>query len=259
MYSGDKADHAQLALNLTNATGFPVAVPNYRLTPKSPIDEQFHHPGHAEDILVFLEFILSWGQRFIFSPVIDRVPNSWSLSSFQVQHGYLPYDGTRLYLMGHSCSAHILASIFLDTTAITPSLTPSDNLLKTVQAIIMSEGIYDLELLLARFPAYRSWFIADAFGDLPSYAKFSMTEYPFLNAAARWLVIHSKGDTLVDVAQSHAMAQHLRQLKKARAEEIQTSLDHLERGHDDILNGDNKFVEIVSNFILTDASKYKGN
>lgn len=241
MYREDKADHAQLALNLTNATGFPVAVPNYRLTPKSPIDEQFHHPGHAQDILVFLEFILSWGQ------------------SFQVQHGYLPYDGTRLYLMGHSCSAHMLASIFLDTTAITPSLTPSDNLLKTVQAIIMSEGIYDLELLLARFPAYRSWFIADAFGDLPSYAKFSMTEYPFLNAAARWLVIHSKGDTLVDVAQSHAMAQHLRQLKKARAEEIQTSLDHLERGHGDILNGDNKFVEIVSNFILTDASKYKGN
>ena len=75
----------------------------------------------------------------------------------------------------------------------------------------MSEGIYDLDLLLRSFPSYKAWFVADAFGDLESYDAFNTLKGTIRPGAEhiRWLIIHSSGDTLVDQTQSDSIYVHL--------------------------------------------------
>lgn len=234
--SEDKLEHSTLALKLAAFTGFPVAVPNYRLTPKVPTKDEFlHHPAHAEDILRFLTFVAT----------------EWKGPDALGQM----YDPGRLFLMGHSCSAHMLASIFLDSSLTSPSLTPSPPVLAAVKAISLSEGIYDLDLLLTSFPTYRELFVEAAFDSRESYAEFSTTSFPFRQSGAhiKWLIVHSKGDVLVDRLQADTFFNHLRGLYKSIGEAPALSLfscmDVLEGDHNDILRGDD-FVQIVGNFML---------
>lgn len=146
----------------------------------------------------------------------------------------------------------MLTSIFLDSSSITPSLTPSVTLLRAVKGIVMSEGIYDLELLLSDFPNYQEWFIGPAFGRHAVYASFSTTNLLLRDSDIRWLVVHSKGDTLVNLAQSEAILSHLVKLHGADAESrIRRSIDLLNSEHDDIL-GDDDYVKLVVDFILAE-------
>ncbi|KAG7092344.1 hypothetical protein E1B28_008705 [Marasmius oreades] len=223
--SEDKKDHASLAQKLVEATGCPVAVPNYRLTPKTGEDgPPFHHPGHAQDTLQFLTFILTW-----------QPADSAAL-----------FDHRRLYLIGHSCSAHMLSAIILDSSDVNPTLTPTKNLLTAVQGVIMSEGIYDIDKLLARYPRYHDWFIDAAFGNLPSYNRFSVATYPLRVEHVRWLIIHSKGDTLVDVAQSQLMVEHLKAVSNPHL--VCQYLEELADEHDDILKSP-LYIQFVANFV----------
>jgi hypothetical protein len=212
-----------------------VAVPNYRLTPRDPSgDVHFRHPGHAEDILLFLTFMSSWQGP----PDIGLI-----------------YDPQIFYLLGHSCSAHSLTSIFLDSSEVSPTLTPSLTLLHAVKGIVMSEGMYDLESLIAvdRFPQYRDQFIAPTFGRRDSYDAFSTTKFPLWNRDIRWLLVHSKGDTWVDLSQSETMYTRLCGLYGSNADtRVQRNLDQLSAQHDDILRGD-EYVNIVKNFVIADA------
>ncbi|KAF8654143.1 hypothetical protein AX16_003673 [Volvariella volvacea WC 439] len=232
--SEDKAIHAQLALRLVAATGFPVAVPNYRLTPQTDADgPAFRHPGHAQDTLQFLGFISAWQGPAGLRPV---------------------YNPQRLYLIGHSCSAHMLSCIFLDSSNASPSLTPSPSLSQSVRAIIMSEGIYDLDLLLGRFPDYRDWFISRTFGPRSSYAEFSVTNYPLRTTSIRWFVIHSQGDTLVDLAQSEAMFKYLCSLHESIQGSVTANMTELKEEHNDILKSD-AYTRIVTDFVLDDNNR----
>ncbi|KAF8078038.1 Alpha/Beta hydrolase protein [Lyophyllum atratum] len=226
----DKGDHKKLARNLAAATGFPVAVPNYRLTPRDPPDDDhFRHPGHAEDALQALTFLITWQGPPAVGPL---------------------YDPNRLYLMGHSCSAHMLTSIFLDSSSITPTLTPPSSLVQAVQKIVMSEGIYDLDLLLTSFPQYRDWFVGPTFGRRESYAPFSTTAFPLIDTHIKWLIVHSKGDTLVNLSQSEAIYRHLCEIHGGDAStRVYRNTDQLVDEHNDILLGF-EFVAIVKDFIL---------
>jgi len=230
-HSEDKADHIVLAERLTHETGFPVAVPNYRLTPKDETNgNTLQHPCHTEDILHFLEFLRTWDGPLNCGHAIDV---------------------KQLYLMGHSCGAHMLSCILLDSSATTPSLSPSKMLLDAVKSVVLSEGIFDLDLLNARFPDYLSWFIAPAFGKLDSYAAFAATSYSTRSRRHEysWLLIHSSGDTLVDLAQSEQMLRHL------RASNVQVTLNKsFTQGHDDILSSDD-FVDAVKKFIQMELQK----
>ncbi|TFK42675.1 Alpha/Beta hydrolase protein [Crucibulum laeve] len=224
--SEDKKDHSDLARKLVSFTNYAVAVPNYRLS-QGP-ENAIRHPAHAEDILSFLNFLMTWIGPSSHPPV---------------------YDSRSLILMGHSCSAHMLSSVFLDSSSKFPSLQPTLTLLRAVKAIIMSEGIYDIDLLLSRFPDYRDWFIEGAFGKWDSYATFAAI-YPLRNSDIHWLIIHSKGDTLVDLSQSMAIYNHLRQQYAAKSDtHVSSNTDSLEEDHNDILNGD-EFVKIVGDFVL---------
>ena len=219
--SEDKQDYAQLARNLVIATSCPVAVPNYRLTPTTG-DPIFIHPAHTQDLLQFLNYILL--------------------------HPSSAFDPGNLALIGHSCSAHMLSSIFLDSSAITPSLSPSPELLHSVKAIIMSEGIYDLDILMTSFPRYREWFIQPAFGIAESYSQVSVLTYPSRpsTSAISWLLLHSKGDTLVDQIQTDAMYDHLSQLFP---QNVSRNVDDLVGEHNGILFSD-RYVELISQFLV---------
>ncbi|KAK0459631.1 Alpha/Beta hydrolase protein [Desarmillaria tabescens] len=231
--SEDKSDHSVLAERLVAFTGFPVIIPNYRLTPKeSTENSRFQHPGHAEDVLQLLDFLMSW-----------EGPTT-------VGHVYDPHN---IYIMGHSCGAHMLASIFLDSSFITPTITPSPQILNSVHCIIMSEGIYDIDTLITRFPSYRTWFIEAAFGGKPSYSDYSVTHLTLRTKSIRWFVIHSKGDSLVDTAQSEIMYQHLHELYGTSAGFVTMDVDRLHADHNAILEGD-AFVELVGQYILKDRS-----
>jgi len=86
-------------------------------------------------------------------------------------------------------------------------------ILESTRAVVLSEGIYDLDSLLQSFPKYREWFIEPTFG-AGSYSKFSILNSRLRHGAGfPWLLIHSAGDTLVDVLQTTEMHIHLSDLK----------------------------------------------
>lgn len=209
---------------MVKRTGFAVALPNYRLSPREPSPgTELHHPAHSEDVLEALEAL----QKFELP--VDGIRTL--------------YDASKIYLGGHSCGAHILSSIFLDSSAVTPSLRPSDALLSSVQSITVSEGLYDLDLLLNNFPDYRG-FVSGAFGDLASFEQFSTTGYKEIKAEIRWLVIHSKGDELVDLAQSRAFFDHL----TSRGASVVGEFERLDGKHNEVF-GQSEYAQIVSEFI----------
>ena len=110
----------------------------------------------------------------------------------------------------------------------------------------MSEGIYDLDLLITSFPKSREGFIQRAFGIAESYSQFSVLTYPTRpSSAISWLLLHSKQDTLVDQIQSDAMYDHLFQLYP---QNVFRNVDDLTEEHNDVLRGD-RYVELISQFI----------
>lgn len=231
MFREDKSVHARFARRLAEETSCPVAVPNYRLTTPA---NKLRHPGHTEDLHAFLHFVIEWG----------------GLEGKET----VPYDPSRLYLIGHSCSAHMLTSILLAPPTAKdpfPSLTPSNALLASIRGVVMSEGIYDIDLLLQSFHEYKAWFIADTFGDSDSYTDVNVSAYDLRNGAERmrWLVLHSKGDPLVDEVQSQSMLSRLKTLlANVKVEgSIESYLD-LTHEHNEVFT-EAKYHEIVSSFI----------
>ncbi|KAI0720957.1 Alpha/Beta hydrolase protein [Cerioporus squamosus] len=219
--SEDKADYADLARRLARRTGCPVAVPNYRLTsPQSPIQ----HPAHASDLLRFLRFLCH-------SPAPQHA------------HGLPRAPPAGLVLVGHSCSAHMLSSILLSGPF--PELGPTPQLLAVTQAVILSEGIYDVDALLRSFPDYKDWFIANTFGDRATYSGVNVASYPLRPGSEhiRWLVLHSKADVLVDQLQSETMYAHLVSLKS----HVSKNFDDLKDNHNDLLHSD-IYAQIVADF-----------
>ena len=222
-------------------------MPNYRLTkPETPIK----HPAHAEDVLQFLHFLLDWEgpSDYVQKPA---------------------YDPKKLYLVGHSCSAHMLASVYLSPSPTSPTTTfpglenlePSERLLESTQGIVFSEGIYDIDLLIDSFPNYKSWFIANTFGDLESYAPFNTAAYG-LRLGARhvhWLIMHSRKDTLVDLKQSEKFREHLKKLtgivENAEGESGKVKWDDtLEEDHDEVLETEG-YARKVAEFVLEHHAK----
>jgi acetyl esterase/lipase len=231
--SEDKSDYSFLARSLAAYTSCPVAVPNYRLTQS---DNGLRHPAHAQDILQLLTFLLSWSGPGPGPQGCQVVP---------------PYDPNRIYLIGHSCSAHMLACILLDSAE--PVLVPSVALLRAVRGVVFSEGIYDIDTLLKSFPTYRDWFIRETFGNLPTYDPYSTTKMVLRDEAKhiRWMILHSKGDTLVDILQSQAMYGHLQSLYDGGLQgggQIAKNWDDLEDDHNAILQSE-KYIQIVGDFI----------
>ena len=210
-------------------------MPNYRLTPKEPAPtNQIYHPSHANDILLFLTRMLVW----------DGPPGT------DIQEAL-----KEIYLIGHSCSAHMIASIILDSTSITPSLNTPARLLDAIKGVVMSEGIFDPDQLVSYFPQYRERFVANAFGGIAKLSEFSVLNYSSREHmdSTRWLIVHSEGDSLIDVGQSRAMYEHISRLYLKQSlpadKHVYINTDGLRAEHDDIFKED-KYIEMVSSFVL---------
>lgn len=100
------------------------------------------------------------------------------------EHGHRSWESIRnVYLLGHSCGAHILSHILfslptLPTLPSTPAPTPTSNaataiptlrfnllhhLLPKTRSAAFLDGIYDLPSLLLEYPSY-GFFVEAAFG-----------------------------------------------------------------------------------------------
>ncbi|KAG8986526.1 Kynurenine formamidase [Tulasnella sp. 427] len=193
VFSGDKSEYRDLASKLVSASpSLEVAVVNYAISPRKPGDgPAVRHPAHATDILRALEWLLSQ-----------------SLNEDQGADAPTHQPKSSLWLVGHSCGAHILSSIFLRAPEGSPSssLAPSPTLLKSVQGIILTEGIYDIDILLRLHPDYRD-FIEGAFEAREFYADVSTSNFaPYEKSShIHWLVVQSKGDSLINEEDSQVM------------------------------------------------------
>lgn len=110
----------------------------------------------------------------------------------------------------------------------------------------MSEGIYDIDVLLSSFPEYRTWFIENTFGKKDTFENVSAFR-AILDPKSqhiRWFIIHSKGDTLVDERQSEGMYD----LLKEKSCLVSKSFDELEDEHNNILKSP-KYIGIVDRYI----------
>ena len=251
-------------MRLAQRTHCSVAVPNYRLTPQKnsesdPEALSLRHPVHASDILLALDFLISGSASG--SPAESKLESppelgaeSESEATIHTNASTFAYDSRRIFLIGHSCGAHIISSIVLSSPE--PSLTPSSHILGSIRGVVLSEGIYDLDLLLTSFPSYRNWFVAAAFGDKDSFDEYSVTKFPLRSGTERihWLIIHSPNDTLVDVKQSEAFYNHLVSLTAAshghslHGDTMQKDWTTIAEEHNDMLKT-RQYSDFVGGFI----------
>ncbi|KAG8696275.1 Kynurenine formamidase, partial [Ceratobasidium sp. 395] len=190
--SEDKSDHEGLALRILQASSCPVVVINYQLSPYHPTDgSAVHHPAHADDVLRALSFLNQDGSTKL------GIPES-------TLHN--------LYLVGHSCGSHIIASLALESPDGPFHIHTPVDILTNIKGMFLSEGIYDIDLLLTKFPTYTE-FIYNAFDQRESYKDLSPAHYQLReHSAFYWLVVHSKGDKLVNEEQAESLWDHLWEL-----------------------------------------------
>lgn len=149
--------------------GIAAATVDYRLSPSVT------HPAHAQDAADALAWLYSHAQKFQFNP-------------------------EKIFLVGHSAGGHIAATIATD-----PKLTEKSH----VTGFVGLEGIYDIPNLAKRWPTYPNWFLNRAFGtDQTKWAAASPTRSKVVGKTP-WLLVHSKGDELVDMGQMDGFAAHL--------------------------------------------------
>jgi len=118
----------------------------------------------------------------------------------------------------------------------------SSKIHNSIKGVIIIEGIYDPSLLLADFPDYNG-FIYGAFpaNGQEELSRFSVNRYPKRQGATNpWLILHSSGDTLVNIAQAQVMYDHLvKEYSQNDAEPSKSLIHHdfttLTQEHDDVL------------------------
>jgi acetyl esterase/lipase len=231
----DKSDHEVLASNLLEHSGCPVILINYRLSPpRKNAGPAVHHPAHALDALEALKFIQEHGSTQL------GIPQS-TLSN--------------LYLVGHSCGAHIITSIILDAQSESSKIDTPPSLLADIKGILVSEGIYEIDLLLKKFPSYAD-FIEGAFGEHESYKPFSTAHYKLRDdSPIYWLVVHSKGDTLVDEEQAESLWDHLWELYDRKAHQyVEANWESLNLEHDEIPRN-TEYAAMISQFVRETLAK----
>jgi kynurenine formamidase len=141
-------------------------------------------------------------------------------------------DSKRIYLIGHSAGAHMIA---FWNTAFTNS---------AVKGFIGLEGIYDLPLLLKKWPAYEDQFITAEFGkerESVSPARLKA------KSKTRWLLIQSKEDELVDGAQTQVFKTFLDD-QKISTRLVETSGTHFD-AVSQLEKADSTIAKAVSSFV----------
>lgn len=150
--------------------GLATATVDYRLSPT------VRHPAHAADVARAIYWLRASAKRY-------------------------GYDPKRVFVVGHSAGGHIAGMLATDAKMLA---------LSRPAGFVGLEGIYDVPALADRWPTYPGWFLNGAFGSNRSlWPSASPTRRKVLSRAP-WLLVHSKGDELVDMGQTDGFAAHLR-------------------------------------------------
>ncbi|KAG8954724.1 Kynurenine formamidase [Tulasnella sp. 424] len=233
--SGDKSEHKDLASKLVAASpSLEVAVVNYVISPRKAEDgPAVRHPAHAADVLRALHWLVD--------PPVDEDQGTRS-SSLRPK--------PNLWLVGHSCGAHILSSIFLQSpeTSSSASLVPSPDLIQSVKGILLAEGIYHIDLLLRLHPTYND-FIEGAFTARDSYADVSTPEFTAREGTShiKWFVVQSTGDSLVTEEDSVVMYEALAKLYPG-TNNVSKDFSTMTEDHDEMLQTD-AFKDLLLRFL----------
>eukprot|EP00002_Diphylleia_rotans_P011503 TRINITY_DN2272_c0_g11_i2.p1 TRINITY_DN2272_c0_g11~~TRINITY_DN2272_c0_g11_i2.p1 ORF type:complete len:287 (-),score=68.39 TRINITY_DN2272_c0_g11_i2:213-1073(-) len=208
--SGDKLQYADLAKSFV-AQGVACAAINYRLSSGNiPVQ----HPFHTQDGAAAVAWLSDNAARF----------------GYSAQH---------IFVGGHSAGAHMSGLLSLDQIYLTRY---SERLWREIRGFVGISGIYDLNLFVKDYPDTLYQFIVPAFGSSPEgwedASPTSKTDY----TNAPWLVIHSQGDELVNLAQPEAYIYHLSDRVQAKFE-YQQDFNDL---HFDILKNPELVNRIVS-------------
>ncbi|KZO95795.1 alpha/beta-hydrolase [Calocera viscosa TUFC12733] len=249
--AGDKSEHAELARKLAGEHKVAVAVVNYRLTLRDPppdAKDLIAHPMHAMDVLQAIEFLYSWPAEGRRTPKAGEAPRP--------ELPGLGFDPEQLYFIGHSCGAHILATLFLHPPALFDLPPTPAPILKAARGVLLSEGIYNITRLLENFPSYID-FIEPAFGRSTSgesdskYSIFSANHYDLREGAEHivWWVVHSVNDDLVDMDQPELMFDSLEVLTEDEGEGlVRKDWDTLSADHYKVVD-EPRFSEIVGELL----------
>ncbi len=171
---GDKSQYAALGPPLA-AHGVAVAIINYHLSGSGTGDVR--HPAHAKDAAAAVAWLRKNAERY-------------------------GYDPARIFLGGHSAGAQISAFLAYDSTF----LAAVGEKPEALRGFVGIAGIYDLNALLRRFPAYGAEFLYSAFGTDEAAWRFASPKQLVTsgNGIARrpWLLVHSREDELVDIEQT---------------------------------------------------------
>lgn len=196
--TGSRAGYSGLGRAFTRQ-GVAVAVIGYRL---SAPGKGIRHPDHARD---------------------GAAAFAW----LRKEAGRYGYDPARIVIGGHSAGAHMAGALAFDPALLKALGCAPDQ----AAGYLGFEGIYDVPALIRRWPSYKSQFIELAFGPEEGWAKASPRLLP-ATCKRPWLVVHSKEDELVDLAQSRDFAAHLKEAK------VPVSLLDTERGsHFGLISG----------------------
>ncbi|KAJ9098724.1 hypothetical protein QFC21_004372 [Naganishia friedmannii] len=175
-------------------------VPNYRLSyhPDHPERATTLHPTHILDIARFFNWLITqWAD--------EKSGSSWN-------------SIRNVYLVGHSCGAHILSHIFFSLPTPLPTISIPSKTLTTLQDNLLAllrktrgaaflDGIYDLPALVAEYPTY-SFFADAAFGPdqekrIPPRAVMDVLE------GTRVVVAHATEDELLSPMQGKMWVDYL--------------------------------------------------
>jgi kynurenine formamidase len=169
--SGDKSEYKALGTAFAQM-GIITAVVNYRLSSK------IQHPGPVEDVARAIAHLAKNAQG---------------------------YDPKKIFVMGHSAGAHMCGMLAAQPELMTNAGLPKECLPK---GLIGLQGIYDIPKLVKTWPTYRGGFIEKAFGKDALWPTASPTRLP-IKLKSEWLLVHAKGDELVDAGQTQNFMDHL--------------------------------------------------
>ncbi|KAJ3131196.1 Kynurenine formamidase [Physocladia obscura] len=263
--AGKPSDYRNLAHQFVGR-GFGVAAVGYRLSTKTSSQETapISHPAHVIDVAAGVAWLIAHciePGKVVDSKGAGKVMRLWNPKNW--------------FIAGHSAGAQLGSLLSLNSNYIQKSLA---NLLQNsaepslstwrdrFRGYIGVEGIYDIPLLVATYPSYRDWFISNAFGKEGDARWIDgspvLTQLVDTDFSASHLVIFSKNDGLVDIAQSQRWVDRLKKIAKNDVAKINGTsdtkwtvdeeFDSILSNHDDVL-ADPLFFEIVKNWIKRKA------
>ncbi|KAI9592927.1 Alpha/Beta hydrolase protein, partial [Syncephalis fuscata] len=166
--------------------------------------------------------------------VVDQLDTRYPMHLYDIAHGIAwlerneqqyAYDPQRLYLAGHSAGAQLISMLVMTQTAVnthTDKIEQTKPHLNGLRGIICVAGVYDIPQWIDRYPTYNP-----------------------LAKSARFLVVHSLEDEIIDCGQAEHFYANLQSLGYS------AELDMTPKGSHVLMLSDATYIDHCIQFIQT--------